>query len=72
MASKQNDTMALGEEQLDGVSGGFIVGPVGSRSIEPNPSPSPISIAPLPSPHPRPDRIVDPTYIVDPIFRPRR
>ncbi len=71
MASKQNDTMALGEEQLDGVAGGIDIGPI-LRSIEPNPSPSPISIAPLPSPHPRPGSIVVPTYIIDPIYRPRR
>ena len=33
MASKQNDTMALGEEQLDGVAGGaaYIKRPAGVR-----------------------------------------
>ena len=49
MTMQQNDTAALTDEQLDGVAGGFIVGPisngrrtrVGFRSIEPNPSPSP-------------------------------
>ena len=57
MITKQNDAAVMPQEELEGVAGGFVVGPVSSRSIEPNPSPSPISIAPLPSPHPRPGRI---------------
>ncbi len=54
MTTKQSDTVAMTERQLDTVAGGFDVGPVGRRSFEPNPSPSPISIEPLPSPFPRP------------------
>jgi len=54
MTTKQSDTVAMTERQLDTVAGGFDVGPVGRRSIELNPSPSPISIEPLPSPYPRP------------------
>ena len=49
MTTQQHDTAALTDEQLEGVSGGFVVGPindgvrmrVGFRSIEPNPSPYP-------------------------------
>ena len=49
MTTQQNDTAALTDEQLEGVAGGFDIGPishggrmrVGFRSIEPNPSPYP-------------------------------
>ena len=49
MMTKQNNTAALTDEQLEGVAGGKHIGPVGDgvrmrvgfRSIEPNPSPSP-------------------------------
>jgi len=49
MTTKQNNTAALTDEQLEGVAGGFDVGPVngrmrvGFRSVEPLPSPSPRS-----------------------------
>ena len=52
--TNQHNAAAMTEEQLDAVAGGFDIGPLGSRSIEPNPSHSPMSVAPLPSPHPRP------------------
>jgi len=54
MASKQNDTMALSEEQLDGVAGGIIpqpsLRPVGSRMDV-----SYVSISPVPVPTTRPN-----------------
>jgi hypothetical protein len=64
MTTKQNNTAALTDEQLEGVAGGFIVGPisnggrmrVGFRSVEPLPSPFPrmgvryVSIDPVPFP----------------------
>ena len=50
MASKQNDTMALSEEQLDGVAGGLDVGPVSSWMDV-----SYVSISPVPVPTSRPN-----------------
>ena len=49
MMTKQNDTAALTDEQLEGVSGGKHIGPVGDggrmrvgfRSSNPTPHPSP-------------------------------
>ena len=66
MTTKQNDTAALTDEQLERVAGSRDVGPVsdgvrmrvGFRSVEPLPSPSPrmgvryVSISPVPTPIP--------------------
>ena len=49
MMTKQNNTAALPDEQLEGIAGGRDVGPVsdgvrmrlGFRSVQPLPSPSP-------------------------------
>ena len=46
MMTKQNDTAALTDEQLDGVAGGLTdpiwMGPEGLRSSGPTPHPSPV------------------------------
>ena len=75
MPTKQNDTAALTDEQLEGVAGGFDIGPISLRgshvSISPVPTPIPgvrlISAAPLPSPHPRPWQTRVGSRSIDPI-----
>ena len=52
MPTKQTDTMALTDAQLETIAGrGNDINLVwhGFRSVEPKPSPSPISFRPLPS-----------------------
>ena len=46
--TKQNKTVALTDEQLEGVAGGFIVGPIGGRMRG-----SYVSISPVPTPIPK-------------------
>jgi len=48
MTTQQNDTAALTDEQLEGVAGGFIVGPISGRMRG-----SYVSISPVPTPIPK-------------------
>ena len=48
MTTQQNDTAALTDEQLEGVAGGFDIGPISGRMRG-----SYVSISPVPTPIPK-------------------